>query len=430
LTNPLIPLDVIAATNEALEARHDADYSALGDQLDARGIDIERLVVEAMTYTVTLPSWGTGTGGTRFARFPGGGEPQSVFDKIEDCAVVHQLSGCTPSVSLHIPWDYTTDTQRLTACASSYGLEFGPVNSNSFQDQDGQQFSYKFGSLSHTNPKTRQQAIEHNLACVSFGQDIGAKALSVWVGDGSNFPGQVSFSRSLDNYLESMVQIYKKTPDDWLLLLEHKLFEPGFYATVIQDWGSSYLAADHLGDRAKCLVDLGHHAPSVNVEMIVSRLAQFGKLGGLHFNDSKYGDDDLDSGAVDPYQLFLIFNELREIRQRDAAFAPELMLDQSHNVTDPIESLTISAIETQRAFIQSSLVDVDALEAHQNANDALMASETLKAAFRTNVGPILAEARRRGGGPLDPLTAYRRAEHRQKLAQSRPPSVNRGGGIV
>ena len=303
--------------------------------------------------------------------------------------MIQQLTQATPTVSLHIPWD-DEDPAALKEQAQNLNLGFDAMNSNTFQDQADQEHSYKFGSLSHTSEATRDQAIAHNIRCIEIGKTLNSKALTVWVGDGSNFPGQTNMGQQFDRYLHAVRQVYDALPEDWQLFTEHKIYEPAFYSTVVQDWGSSFLIAQELGPKASCLVDLGHHAPTVNIEMIVSRLARFNKLGGFHFNDSKYGDDDLDSGAIDPYRLFLVFNELVDIELKQGeSFKPAYMLDQSHNVTDPIESLMTSAIEVQRAYIQAALVDREALAGFQADNDALMASQALKQAFRTNVDPIL-----------------------------------------
>ncbi|WP_292598058.1 L-rhamnose catabolism isomerase, partial [Mesorhizobium sp.] len=352
------------------------------------------------------------------------------FDKIEDCAVIRQLTQATPTVSLHIPWD-KADSNRLKQAASRFGLGFDAMNSNTFSDASDQKLSYKFGSLSHADAGTRRQAVEHNLECIEIGKTLGSKALTVWIGDGSNFPGQVNFAKAFERYLDAMKEIYAGLPDDWKLFTEHKMYEPAFYSTVVQDWGTNYIIAKELGDKAFCLVDLGHHAPNVNIEMIVSRLIQFKKLGGFHFNDSKYGDDDLDAGSIDPYRLFLVFNELVDAELSGAeGFDPAHMLDQSHNVTDPIESLMLSAVEVQRAYAQALLVDRQALEAYQDANDALMATQTLKAAYRTDVEPILAMARLNTGGAIDPVATYRAAGYRAKVAAERPAVAGGGGGGI
>jgi len=427
----MIDPSVVEKDNAARSAALEADYAALGEHLARRGVDIDAVKAAVAAYGVAIPSWGVGTGGTRFARFPGAGEPRNIFDKLDDCAVVHQLTKATPRVSLHIPWDKVDDLGELKDKASALGLGFDAMNSNTFQDQPGQSRSYKFGSLSHTDGATRQQAIEHNLECIEIGRALGSRALTVWIGDGSNLPGQSHFTRTFERYLDSMKMVYGALPGDWRVFTEHKIFEPAFYSTVVQDWGTNYLIAQELGPKAFCLVDLGHHAPTVNIEMIVARLIQFGKLGGFHFNDSKYGDDDIDTGAIDPYRLFLVFNELVDAGARNApGFDPAHMLDQSHNVTDPIESLMTSAMEVQRAYAQALLVDRAALAGHQGENDALMASETLKQAFRTDVSPILAMARRDHGGVVAPVACYRASGYRRKVAGERPASSSLGGGIV
>ena len=424
--------DYIAAANRAPAAELEADFAALGSQLARRGLDIEALCRRVGELAVALPSWGVGTGGTRFARFPGPGEPRNVFEKLEDCAVVHALTAATPTVSLHLPWDACEDYGALRAHAGKLRLGFDAVNSNTFQDQRGQAQSYKFGSLTHTSAAVREQAVAHNLDCIRVGAQLGSKALTLWIGDGGNFPGQQHLARAYERYLASAQRIYAGLPDDWRLLIEHKMYEPAFYATVIQDWGSSLLAAQTLGPKAYCLVDLGHHAPNVNIEMIVARLVHAGRLGGFHFNDSKYGDDDLDAGSIDPYRLFLVFNELTDAEWRRVPnLKPAHMLDQSHNVTDPIESLMASAVELTRAYAQSLLVDREALADCQERNDPLRATQTLKRAFTTDVSPLLARARQQRGAAIDPIAAYRRSGYRQACARRRPVAVGAtGGGIV
>jgi L-rhamnose isomerase/sugar isomerase len=428
----LIDAALVADHNDKLAAQLQADYDALGGMLARRGQDIEVLTGLAQRFAVAVPSWGVGTGGTRFARFPGRGEPRNVFEKLDDCAVINQLTRATPSVSPHFPWDKPTDAKELRQKADDLGLAFDAVNSNTFQDQQGQEHTYKYGSLTANDAATRAQAVAHNIDCIELGRALGSKALTVWVGDGANFPGQSNLRGALERYLDSMRDIYAALPDDWNVFIEHKLFEPAFYATTIADWGTSFACATALGPKAKCLVDLGHHAPNTNIEMIVARLAQFGKLGGFHFNDSKYGDDDLDSGSINPFQLFLVFNELADAAQRDgAAFKPAYMLDQSHNVTDPIESLMSSAIEVQRAYVQAALVDRACLAELQEANDVLLSAQALKTAFRTDVSPILAMARVRAGGAADPVACYRTSGYRDKVAASRPAKAGASSsGIV
>jgi len=421
----------VAEINAKSAATLDEDYEHLGRVLARRGVAIDAITQKVGAFGVALPSWGVGTGGTRFARFPGLGEPRHIFDKLADCAVVQELTRATPTVSLHFPWDRFDDPTELRASAAELGLGFDAVNSNTFQDQTGQKHSYKFGSLSNTDAASRALAVEHNLECVALGEKLGSKALTVWIGDGSNFAGQSNLTKAFDRYLDSMRQIYEGLPADWRVFLEHKLYEPAFYSTVISDWGSSYLAASELGPKAKCLVDLGHHAPNVNIEQIVARLVRFDKLAGFHFNDSKYGDDDLDAGSIAPFQLFLVFNELVDAADRGApGFAPAYMLDQSHNVSDPIESLMLSAVELQRAYAQALLVDRTALAAAQDANDALGAHILLKQAYTTDVSPLLGVSRKRAGGAIDPLGVYRASGYRAHKASERPASGVASAGIV
>ena len=422
---------LIAEQNRKAKAWLDEDYEHLGRVLRRRGVEIEDLVKRAQAFRVAVPSWGLGTGGTRFARFPGPGEPRDIFEKLEDCGTVFKLVRSTPAVSLHIPWDKPESPAELRRFAEQRGLHFDAMNSNTFQDQPEQRHSYKFGSLTHPERGVREQAVAHNVECIEIGRTLGSKAHTVWIGDGGNFPGQMDTRRTLDRYLESMRAIYAALPDDWRVFMEHKLYEPAFYSTVINDWGVSYHCARELGPKAFCLVDLGHHAPNVNIEMIVARLIQFGKLAGFHFNDSKYGDDDLDAGSIKPFQLFLIFNELVDAELEGVeGFRPAYMLDQSHNVTDPAESLMASAVELLRAYVQAHLVDRAALRESQEKCDALMALGALKQAFTTDVAPILATARARSGGAIDPIGTFRASGYRKRKAEERPARAGVAAGIV
>jgi L-rhamnose isomerase / sugar isomerase len=422
--------DQIADLNAPAMAALTDDYDSLGRKLARSGIAIDMIKDKVAAFSVAVPSWGSGRGGTRFAKFTIAGEPTNIHEKLEDCAVVHQLSTITPRVSPHFPWDKVSDYGALKEEAASLDLGFDAVNSNTFQDQPGQSHSYSTGSLASTLEATRQQAVEHNIECIEIGQKLGSNALTVWVGDGTNFPGQQDLGRSLDRYLDAAAQVYAALPADWRMLLEHKMFEPAFYSTVISDWGSSILAAQTLGPKAQCLVDLGHHAPNVNIEQIVARLHRFGKLGGFHFNDSKYGDDDLDSGSINPHQLFLVFNELveAELHPRDG-FNPAYMIDQSHNVTDPIESMMSSAEAIASCYAKAIIVDRDALHAAQESNDTMMAFQALRRAYNVDVAPILAMARVEARGAIDVLAAYRASGYRDRKAQERK-HVGLGAGIV
>jgi L-rhamnose isomerase/sugar isomerase len=425
-----LPADLIQGANSTRQAALEDDHAALGRQLKRRGLDIEAVERKVAAFSVAMPTWGAGRGGTRFAKFPFPGAPTNIHEKLEDCAVVQQLCRITPRVSPHFPWDFASDYHALRERAESLGLAFDAVNSNTFQDQPGQKHSYASGSLTATDKGVREQAIEHNLECIRIGRVLGSTAITVWIGDGSNFPGQQDLTRAFDRYLASTARIYDALPADWRMLLEHKLYEPAFYSTVLQDWGSSILAAQKLGPKAQCLVDLGHHAPSVNIEQIVARLHRFGKLGGFHFNDSKYGDDDLDSGSINPHQLFLVFNELVEAElDPRAGFDPAYLIDQSHNVTDPIESLLSSAEAIASAYAKALAVDRAALHAAQESNDVMMAFQVLRQGYRTDVWPIIAHARMAAGGAIDWLAIYRTSGWREQ-ASSKRRLLGPGTGIV
>ena len=427
----VISNDFIASHNAKYQTAHEDDYGHLSRQLERRGQDIELIVEKVMDYAVAVPTWGVGTGGTRFARFPGPGEPRNIHDKLEDCGVINQLTRHTPNVSPHFPWDKVSDYRALKQEAAQFELGFDAVNSNTFQDQPKQQLSYKFGSLTHADKATREQAVEHNIECIEIGKQLGSNALTVWIADGSNFPGQSNLSKVFDHYLESLRTIYDALPKNMLVFLEHKMYEPAFYATVISDWGSSFMAATELGEKAKCLVDLGHHAPNTNIEQIVARLVHAKKLAGFHFNDSKYGDDDLDSGSIDPFRLFLVFNELVDADHRKApGFNPAYMIDQSHNVTDPIESLMGSAMEITRAYAKALLIDRKQLEEAQAASDVMAAHRLLKTAYNTDVTALLCEARKRKGGALHPWSCYRASGYRQEKTKERPAQAGSSSGIV
>ncbi|MFB6272042.1 MAG: TIM barrel protein [Salinibacter sp.] len=410
----------ISAANDEHVASHRRAFEALGERLDRRGHDVDALVERVASFDVAVPSWALETGGTRFGRFPGPGEPRNVYEKMEDVAVIQQLTRGTPRVSLHIPWDEPDDVGTLKAHADDLDLGFDAVNSNTFQDQPDQERSYKFGSFSHTDPAVRQQAVDHNLHVVELGEQLGSEAITIWLADGSNYPGQMHLRKSFDRVLECLQEVYKALPTGWRLYTEHKPYEPAFYATVVQDWGSSLMLANRLGEQAQCLVDLGHHLPNTNIELVVARLLTAGKLGGFHFNDSKYGDDDLTTGSIKPYQLFLVFNELVDAEEEDLeGFDPDYMIDQSHNLKDPIEAFLQTVDQLQKAYAKALLVDRDQLDEYQQSNDVLQAEHTLKAAYETDVSALVAEARRRQGGALDPVDTFRASGYREAKHEER-----------
>lgn len=380
------------------------------------------IIQQLGAFQIAIPSWALGTGGTRFGRFPAGGEPRNLEEKIEDIGLLHRLNRASGAISLHIPWDIPEDPAHIRALAAAHGLKFDAMNSNTFQDQPGQAHSYKFGSLQNVNRDVRKQAIEHNIEVIRHGIALGSESLTVWLSDGSCFPGQLSFRKAFENTLEGLQEIYAELPDSWKMFVEYKAFEPNFYSTTVGDWGQSYLYASKLGDKAYTLVDLGHHLPNANIEQIVSLLLMEGKLGGFHFNDSKYGDDDLTVGSIKPYQLYLIFCELVDgMNVRSMQHATDLgwMIDASHNVKDPLEDLLQSVEAIQIAYAQALLVDRAKLTAAQERNDVVAAQEILQQAYRTDVRPLVAEARLRSGGVLDPLGVYRGEQVRAGLIRRR-----------
>ncbi len=384
--------------------------------------DFDAVIKKLQAFNVAIPSWALGTGGTRFGRFSGGGEPRNLEEKITDIGLINALNKSSNSISLHIPWDIPENASAIKALAAQLGLHFDAVNSNTFQDQANQKLSYKYGSLHHVDKAVRRQAIEHNIEVIKYGVQLNSKALSVWLSDGSNFPGQLNFRKAFQNTLESLQEIYSALPDDWKVWIEYKPFEPNFYSTTIGDWGQSLLLANKLGNKAATLVDLGHHLPNTNIEQIVSLLLMEGKLAGFHFNDSKYGDDDLTVGSINPYQLFLIFNELVEgMDARDMNHATDIgwMIDASHNVKDPIEDLLQSVQAIKIAYAQALIVDKIALAAAQQNNDVTLAQEILQQAYRTDVRPLVAEASLLSGGALNPVDAFRKLKVRDALVKER-----------
>lgn len=408
----------IAAHNDRLLSKHELRLSYIRSEISNLDSIIEKLIA----FQVAIPSWALGTGGTRFGRFPGPGEPGSLEQKMEDVGLLHALNRSSGAISLHIPWDIPKDYTAIKKLAADLGLKFDAVNSNTFQDQPGQTHSYKFGSLQHVNKATRQQAIDHNIEVIRHGVELGSESLTVWLADGSCFPGQLNFRKAFQNTLESLEQIYAALPANWKMFVEYKAFEPNFYSMTVGDWGQSLLYANKLGPKAYTLVDLGHHLPNANIEQIVSLLLMEGKLAGFHFNDSKYGDDDLTVGSIKPYQLFLIFNELVEgMDARGMNHATDLgwMIDASHNVKDPLEDLLQSVEAIMMAYAHALLVDRAALNEAQENNDVVRAQEILKETFHTDVRSILAEARLRSGGALQPLQFFREEKIREALTKER-----------
>lgn len=414
----LIGKNIIEEHNHSLLSSHQKDFENIASKIP----DVDGVIEKLQLFQVAIPSWALGTGGTRFGRFPIGGEPRSLEEKMEDVALLHQLNRSSGAISLHIPWDIPSDAKKIKDIAAQFELKFDAVNSNTFQDQPGQQYSYKFGSLQHVDKAVRQQAIDHNLEVIQYGKELGSHAITVWLADGSSFPGQLNFRKAFQNTLDGLSRIYDALPDDWKMFVEYKAYEPNFYSMSVGDWGQSLLYTQKLGAKAFTLVDLGHHLPNANIEQIVALLLNEGKLGGFHFNDSKYGDDDLTTGSIKPYQLFLIFKELVEgmdAKKMDHAKDLGWMIDASHNLKDPLEDLLQSVEAIQIAYAQALIVDNKSLQAAQEKNDVVIAQELLQSAFRTDVRPLVAEARRRENAALHPLQLFRQLGVREQLIKSR-----------
>jgi L-rhamnose isomerase/sugar isomerase len=404
--------------NSDLQKDHTRRFDFISSEIN----NVESIIKKLIEFQIAIPSWALGTGGTRFARFAGGGEPRNLEEKIEDIGLLHALNKSSGAISLHIPWDILENSAHIKTLAAQNDLKFDAMNSNTFQDQPDQQLSYKFGSMQHVDKAVRKQAIEHNIEVIKYGMELGSQSLTVWLSDGSCFPGQLNFRNAFQNTLESLQDVYAALPNDWKMFVEYKAYEPNFYSTTVGDWGQSLLYATKLGSKAYTLVDLGHHLPNANIEQIVALLLMEGKLGGFHFNDSKYGDDDLTVGSIKPYQLFLIFNELIEgMDAKGMHHATDLgwMIDASHNVKDPLEDLLQSVEAIMITYAQALLVDRKKLIDAQNNNDVVTAQEILQQAFRTDVRALVAEARLRSGGALNPLAIYRGEKVRDNLIKER-----------
>lgn len=418
-----ISAEQIKNHNENTADRHKREINYLADLLSEKGIEPESIVKHLSDLQIAIPSWALGAGGTRFGRYSIGGEPRNLKEKIDDVGLLHALNRSSGAISLHIPWDIPEDVAAIKKQAEELDIRFDAVNSNTFQDQPNQINSYKYGSLCHTDEVVRNQAIEHNLEVIEYGDLLGSKAITVWLADGSNFPGQQNFRKALERTLHSLYKIYEKLPSDWTMLIEYKPFEPNFYSTVIPDWGTSHLLASKLGNQAKTLVDLGHHLPNTNIEQIVATLMFENKLGGFHFNDSKYADDDLTAGSIKPYQLFLIFYELveglKEGNTPDSFSKISWMIDASHNVKDPLEDLLQSVEAIKIAFARALIVDKMELEEARNKNDVTRAQEIIQSAFRTDVRPLLRESRVQNGAAADPIDLFRKLNVRQQLISER-----------
>jgi len=385
-------------------------YSGLAAQLSDRGVDIPSVEARLRELVIETPSWGYADSGTRFGVFPQPGRPRDVFERVEDAAEVHRLTGTAGAVAMHFPWDAVDDYGALRAHVEAAGLRVGAVNPNLFQDPD-----YKLGSVTHPDAAIRARAVEHMIECVGIARELGSDAQSLWLADGTNYPGQDDLRARRRRMLDSLQRVYAELPEEQTFLVEYKFFEPAFYATDLADWGSALLTCQALGERAEVLVDLGHHAQGTNVEQIVALLAESGRLGGFHFNNRKYADDDLIVGSVNPFELFLIFVELAAT---DGPL-PRLTIDQSHNVEAKVEAMVLSVVNLQEAYAKALLVDRNALRAAQEAADVLGGHELLLDAYKTDVRPLCAKARAELGASEDPIAALRASGYAERVAAER-----------
>jgi L-rhamnose isomerase/sugar isomerase len=393
-----------------------SDYDHLAGRLRDQGVDVDDVERALGAFAVETPSWGYGDSGTRFAVFTQPGRPRTVFERLDDAAEVHRLTAAAPAVALHFPWDAVDDLGELRAHADGLGLRIGAVNPNLFQDPD-----YKLGSVTNPDAAIRDKAVAHLLACVEIARELGSTAQSLWFADGTNYAGQDDLRGRRARLVESLAKVYEALPAEQELLLEYKPYEPAFYATDLFDWGAALTVCTRLGERAKVLVDLGHHLHGANVEQIVALLDEQGRLGGFHFNNRKYGDDDLIVGSTNPWELFLIFVEL-------GARLPRLTIDQSHNVEAKVEAMTLSVVNLQEAYAKALLVDRAALAAAQAAGDVLGGHEVLLDAYRTDVRPLCAKVRAERNAAEDPVAALRSGGWQERAIAARGSAVAVAGG--
>lgn len=409
---------------------HSPAYQILAENLEAQGIDIEAVKSALKRQRIETPSWGYANSGTRFKAFPWPGAATTTREKLDDAAMVHSLTGIAPSVAVHIPWDKPEDGDYAAMCqyAESRGVTIGAVNPNVFQDD-----AYKLGSLGNPDGSVREQALDHILECCEIMTRVKSDILSLWFADGTNFAGQDSLRARKHRFEEALRLVYDRLPAGSRMLLEYKFFEPAFYSTDIPDWGTAYAWCLKLGPQAQVLCDLGHHAQGVNIEQIVAFLLDEGRLGGFHFNNRKYADDDLIVGSVNPFELFLIYNQLASAEQSDVEVARTTaqnvayMIDQCHNIEGKVAPMIVSVTNCQEAYAKALLVPRAALHAAQAAGEVLEAHMLLTDAYRTDVRPLLAQVREELGVPADPLMAYRASGYEAKIRAERGTKSSSGG---
>src|SRR6266496_2405493 len=383
---------------------------------EKQNMDIDTVLEKIQQFTVETPSWGYGDSGTRFKVFHWPGAARTLREKLADAAQVNQLTGICTSVAIHIPWDREDDWQAVKDYTHGLGLRIGSVNPNLFQED-----MYRLGSLCHVDQQVRQRGIAHVLECIQIAQAIDSDVISLWLADGTNYPGQDSLRHRRNRLVDSLQAIYAALPAGMRLLIEYKFFEPAFYSTDLPDWGTSLLMAQKLGPQAEVLVDTGHHPQGTNIPQIVAQLLDEGRLGGFHFNDRKYADDDLIVGTLNPFELFCIFNEIIDAEIEGNANAGRIayMIDQSHNIEPKIEAMIQSVINIQIAYTKALLVDRTALRKAQEESSVLGAYRVLQAAYETDVRPLLAEARVRQGRNPDPIEAFQASGYAERVARER-----------
>jgi L-rhamnose isomerase/sugar isomerase len=405
-------------------------FDLLANSLTGQGLDVPSILAGLRAQEIETPSWGYANSGTRFKNFAWPGAARTIHEKIDDAAMVHRMTGIAPAVAIHVLWDRPEDGDYGALCeyAEAQGVRIGAVNPNLFEADE-----YRLGALANPNPSYRQLAIEHMLESCEIMTKVGSDVLSLWFAGGTNYAGQDSLRERKHRFEDGLAQVYDRLPESGRMLLEYKLFEPAFYSTDIPDWGTSYALSLKLGDRAQVLMDLGHHASCVNIEQIVAFLLDEGKLGGFHFNNRKYADDDLIVGSVNPYELFLIFNELAgaalsEVEPgRTAAANVAYMIDQSHNIEGKLAPMILSVLNCQEAYAKSLLVRREELATLQQAGEVLAAHCLLNEAYRTDVRPLLAKVREEMGVPTDPISTYLASGYGERVAQERGTAKTGGG---
>ena len=399
----------------------------LNDELQSKNIDPESVKDALKNLVVELPSWAVGNSGTRYGTFRDKGAARTIWDKIDDCAQIQRVLGTCPVMASHVLWDVTDDGQYtpVREYAKSKGMKIGTVHPNTFAGQE-----FRYGSLCSPVKEVREQSHKHFVDCVRIAREMGSKVIGMWVADGTNYPGQDSLRERKHRLYEGLKVLYDALDDDMQMVLEYKPFEPFFYTSDVQDWGMSKLMCDKLGDKAKVLVDLGHHLAGVNIEQIISILLDEGKLGGFHFNNRRYADDDLISGTVKPFELFLIFKEIVDAGKDGLDTDITYMLDQSHNIEPSIEGIIYSVMNIQTSYVKSLIIDRDALKAAQMNNDTILSNKILMEAFNTDVEPLIAQARLELGlDDVDPIRNYRNSGWAQRIAAEREDDgINTLGG--